>query len=168
MQDAIHADTAQTSAADSAREKPKHRHGPNITNLLKCTTKAAVETKARGRFGASSGWIFSRTISGFSPRPNSQRPTRPVDFEARYKDRRGWIYTNTLTTIPASLSLCAWRPAAKAREPTRYQKAQRIGGLDWEARPVAGWASDRNVIDSLETVGKHGNSWRMTANCPER
>ena len=176
IQDAITADdTAQTSGTDASSEKGKKRHGSRVLGFLKGTTKAGVETKlgsdkARAVVGSSK----AKNHLGVLPKPKDQIASGPVDFQARYKGKRGWIYVNTSATIPCvsfskHQSDGTGEQSEKALDPLwsipidEIQELKKIGGLGWKAKLVVGWAMNRTVADGLEITDKNGNIERVTA-----
>ena len=175
IHDAIHADpTAQTSP-DASSEKPKKHHGARVLGFLKGTTKTGVETKLGvDKVRATVGSKHARNHLGVLPKPDEQTPSGPIDFKARYKGKKGWVYISTTATTPcvsfsSHSSDGTGEQTAEELKPVfsipveDIRELKKIGGLGWKAKIVVGWATDRNVADGLEIVDAAGNSWKLLA-----
>ena len=40
---------------------------------------------------------------------------------------------------------------------------KKVGGFEWKAKIVVGWALDTEVADGLEIVEKNGSTWKVMA-----
>ena len=174
IHNAIHADPAETqSLPEHTEEKPKHRHGSRILGFLKGTTKTSVETKLGvDKVRATLGSKPAQEHLGVLPTPEEQKPSGPVDFKARYKGKKGYVYISTSATTPCvAFSDHSTEGSGEAGgvEPVftvaiaEIQELKKIGGLGWKAKLIVGWATDREIADGLEIVDKRGHTWRLTA-----
>ncbi len=174
LHDAIHADPNETqSTHESTEGNAKHKHGSRILGFLKGTTKTSVETKLGvDKVRATLGSKPAQEHLGVLPTPEEQKPSGPIDFKARYKGKKGYVYISTSATTPcvsfASQSTEGTGEAGGV-EPAfsvaiaDIKELKKIGGLGWKAKLVVGWATDREVADGLEIVDKMGQTWRITA-----
>ena len=176
IQDAVTADdTAETTGTDASSEKVKKRHGARVLGFLKGTTKAGVETTlGANRARAAVGSTKAKGRLGVLPNPKDQIHSGPVDFQARYKGKRGWVYISTSATVPCvsfskTKSDGTGVQSSKDLDPVfsipvnEIRELKKIGGLGWKSKLIVGWATDRNVVDGLEIVDKKGNVERLTA-----
>ena len=176
VHEAIHADTAETTATEEApTEKPKHRHGSRILGFFKGTTKTGVEAKLGvDKVRAAAGSSHAKDHLGVLPKPEDQVPTGPVDFKARYKGKKGFVFISTSEAVPCvSFTLHSGEgveeESHEARRPVfsipirDIRELKKVGGIGWKAKIVIGWATDKQVADGLEIVDKNGETWRLTA-----
>lgn len=174
IQDAIHADPTETqSLQENSDGKPKKRHGSRILGFLKGSTKTSVET-ALGvdKVRATVGSKHAQEHLGVLPTAEEQTPSGPVDFKARYKGKKGWVYISTSATSPCvSFSTQSTEGSGEAGSVSPVfsvaiadiLELKKIGGLGWKAKIIVGWATNREVADGLEIVDKLGNTWRIMA-----
>jgi len=180
IEDAIHPDeaTAATAAATDAPTKPKKKHGSRIVSFFKGTTYAGVETKlttdsVRAAIGSSKAKEHLGILEkGKTP------ITGPVEFKGRYKGKKGSLYINSNpattpegTAAAPSVYFSTERDGdAEAIEKPVFsvpiadiQELKKIGGLGWKGKLIVGWATEKEIADGLEIVGKNGERWRVTA-----
>ena len=166
IQDAITPDL-DAENADPDAEKPKKKHGSRVLGFLKGTTKIGIEAKlGADKIKAAVGSSSAKNHKGVLPKRESDS-TGPVDFEARYKGNKGWIYINTSATVPCvSYSN---KPAEKDLNPifsipiTEITEIKKIGGLGWKSKLIVGWSiSNRKVVDGIEIVDKNGFKVHLT------
>lgn len=175
IHDAIHADpTVETQSTHEATEaKPKHRHGSRIMGFLKGTTKTSVEAKLGvDKLRANLGSKPAQEHLGVLPTEEEQKPSGPVDFKARFKGKKGYVYISTTATTPC-VSFASHSTegtgVASGIEPNftvaiaDIKELKKVGGLGWKAKLVVGWATDREIADGLEIVDRMGRTWRVTA-----
>ena len=127
------------------------------------------------RLRAAVGDQHAKNHLGVLPTPEEQTPSGPIDFKARYKGRKGWVYINTSATVPCvSFTTHATEDTSgEDRDLTlkpvfsipieEIQELKKIGGLGWKAKIIVGWATDRQVADGLEIVTKKSETYRITA-----
>ena len=176
LRDAVTADdTAESTSTDVSSEPAKKRHGSRVLGFLKGTTKAGVETKlGTDRARAAIGSTKAKGHIGVVPKAKDQIHSGPVDFQARYKGKKGWVYISTSATVPCvsfsrTQSDGTGEQSAKELDPVfsipinEIQELKKIGGLGWKSKLIVGWALDRTVVDGLEIVDKMGNTERLTA-----
>ena len=177
IHDAIHADpTVETAAdAETARQKPKHKHGSGLLRFLKGTTKGAVEGKLSvDTVRAKVGSTHAKNHLGILPNKQDQVQTGPVDFKARYKGSKGRIYINTSATIPCVAfskhpSDGTYDEDLNELKPVfsvpieEISELKKVGGLGWKAKLVVGWATARQVADGIEIVTKTGENYTLRA-----
>ena len=177
LQEAIHKGDDQRAAEKEAsqQEEHKHRHGERILGFFKGTTHAGVETKfgvdkARAKILGSE---HAKNHLGVLPKNNETEPSGPVDFKARYKGRKGWVYISTNTSTP-TVSFSYSSTDATGEEPEQVgakwsvpiediKELKKVGGLGWKAKIVVGWATGKTVADGLEIVDRQGNTYKVTA-----
>ncbi|KAL9638361.1 MAG: hypothetical protein Q9164_001593 [Protoblastenia rupestris] len=177
LQDAIHKGDDQRAAEHEAaqQEKHKHRHGERILGFFKGTTGAGVETKfsvdkARAKILGSE---HAKNHLGVLPKNTETETSGPVDFKARYKGNKGWVYISTNTATP-SVSFSNSSTDATGQEPEKagakwslpiedITELKKVGGLGWKAKIVVGWATGKTVADGLEIVDRRGDSHKLTA-----
>ena len=176
---AIHADPNDQSQADQA---PKEKHGSKVLGFIKGTTKSGVETKLGiDRARAAVGSSHAKNHLGILPKSDETYPSGPVDFKARYKGHKGWIYISTQATIPcvsftthasSGGTAAALNESGKTEDKLKpilsipvqeIQELKKVGAVGWKAKLVVGWATDRKVADGIEIVDKRGERWRFTA-----
>ena len=180
INDAIHHDAESKAIADgtsttSSPAKPKHHHGARVLGFLKGTTKTGVEAKLGiDKVRATVGSNTAKSHLGILPKPGDYLPSGPIDFQARYKGKKGWVYISTSATTPC-VSFSSHASDGTGEQTLNelkpifsipieeIQELKKVGGLGWKAKLVVGWATDRNVADGLEIIDKTGNSWKLTA-----
>ncbi|KAL9101654.1 MAG: hypothetical protein Q9163_003110 [Psora crenata] len=177
LEEAIQKGDDQRAAENEAaqEEKQKHRHGGRILGFFKGTTNAGVETK----FGVDKarakvlGSAHAKNHLGVLPKNTETQTTGPVDFKARYKGDKGWVYISTNTTIP-SVSFSYSSTDATGQEPEKagakwsvpvhdIKELKKVGGLGWKSKIVVGWATGKTVADGLEIVDRKGATYKLTA-----
>ena len=111
---------------------------------------------------------------GVLPKPKDQIQSGPVDFQARYKGKKGWVYISTSATVPC-VSFSKTQSDGTGEQNTKdldtvwsipvnqIKELKKLGGLGWKSKLIVGWAMDRNVLDGLEIVDNKGNTERLTA-----
>lgn len=165
IQDAITPDAKSPTAEP---EKPKKKHGARVLGFLKGTARAGVETALRvDTVKAAVGSTSAKHHKGILPK-HEPEITGPVDFEARYDGRKGWLYINTSATIPC-LSYSK-KPAEEDLDPVwsipiaEIVEIKKVGGLGWKSKLIVGWSmSDRKVLDGIEVTDKNGFTAHLTA-----
>ena len=173
IHDAITADK-QSQMGEETGEKKK-KGGSKVLGFLKGTTKAGVETKLGADAArAAAGSVTAKQHLGAVPSRKEQISSGPVDFKARYKGTKGWVYINTSATIPCVAfskhqTNGTGEQTDKKLQPVfsipidEIQELKKIGGFGWKAKLLIGWATDKNIVDGLEIVDKEGNTTRITA-----
>jgi hypothetical protein len=164
VQDAVNVDE---DAESPVPEKPKKKHGSRVINFLKGTAKAGIEArlgtyKARAAVGSSDAKDHLGVLQ-----KGASEPTGPVDYQARFQGKRGWIYINTSATVPCvSFSN---GPHEKDLDPLfsipidEITELKKLGGLGWKSKIIVGWSMARPVVDALEITDKSGKKVRLTA-----
>ena len=189
IEDAITVDTPSgkeaSGHASSESAKKKGGVGAKVLSVFKHSTAGAVETKL------SADHVRAAVGSGHAKQKLGILPTKyevkkadlegPVEFKGRYKGRKGAIYIDS-SVSPASgnrpASPCAYFTThldgnehidtvpdqpAWAIAVSDILEVKKVGGLGWKARIVVGWATDREVKDGIEIMGKAGEVYRVTA-----
>ena len=180
LHDAIHKTDAQKQAEQEQEEqaaqdsKKKHHHGKHILGFLKGTTHGGVETKlgvdkARAHVLGSTS---AKETLGIIPKTLDRETSGPVDFKARYKGDKGWVYISTNTDVP-TVSFSKGSTDHSGEEPEKGAKwslpvreiteLKKIGGLGWKGKIVVSWATGKPVADGLEIVVKNGATYKVTA-----
>ena len=177
LQEAIHKGDDQRAIEQEAAqtEKHKHKHGEHILGFFKGTTKGGVEAKfgvdkARAKVLGSEA---AKNHLGVLPKNTETETSGPVDFKARYKGSKGWIYISTRTPIP-TVSFSSSSTDATGVEPEKagakwsvpiedIKELKKVGGLGWKAKIVVAWATGKTVADGLEIVDRKGDTYKVTA-----
>ena len=180
LHDAIHKTDAQrqteaeTVAKDAEDKKQKHHHGQRVLGFFKGTTHAGVETKmgvdkARAHV---LGTESAKETLGIVPKTLDRETSGPVDFKARYKGSKGWVFISTNTDVP-SVSFSKSSTGHSGEEPEKgsswsvpvqdITELKKVGGLGWKGKIVVSWAVGKPIADSLEIVTKGGETYKVTA-----
>lgn len=179
-----------SSHPDDAGASPstkKKGFGAKIMGAFKGTTKAGVESKltvdsARAALGSE----HAKAKLGILPSKEemNKKPTEgPVEFKGRYNGKKGAVYVDS-SVSPATAdghpaSPCVYfstdldgNEIVETTKPKHIQWAvairdiaelKKVGGLGWKGRILVGWATDREVKDSLHIIDKAGNEYKATA-----
>lgn len=180
LQSAIHKGDDQKEAEAQFREKEareqkhKHRHGERILGFFKGTTNAGVETK----FGVDKarahvlGSEAAKETLGIIPKELDRESSGPVDFKARYKGSKGWVFISTKADVP-TISFSYSSTGHSGEEPEKGAKwsvpvqeiteLKKFGGLGWKGKIVVSWATGKSIADGLEIVTKAGDRYKITA-----
>jgi hypothetical protein len=168
---AIHPDpeeeTPDSEHQEGEKKKTKHT-GKRIIKFFKGATKAGVEgVLGTDHIKANIGSEHAKNRLGILPDPKDTPTTGPVDFQARYKGKKGTVYISTTATVPC-ISFTT-TSVTKNPEPifsvaiADIKEIRKIGGLGWKAKLVVGWAMDRQIADGLEIIDREGHKWTLTA-----
>ncbi|RHZ62962.1 DUF3292 domain-containing protein [Aspergillus thermomutatus] len=163
-------------------EKPKKKNfGARIIGFFKGTTATGIETKlAVDRVRAEAGSIHAKNHLGILRKKGQETlPYGPVEFDARYKGKRGTVVIDSsqqppllyFTTDP-TVTQGDYRLDSRKKGTvlftmpvTEIQEMRKIGGMGWKGKLVAGWAvGSKEVVDGLILTGKHPHdSYQLTA-----
>jgi hypothetical protein len=163
-------------------EKPKKKNlGARIIGFFKGTTATGIETKlAADRVRAQVGSIHAQNHVGILRKKGLETlPYGPVEFDARYKGKRGTVVIDSsqkppllyFTTDP-TVTQGDYRLDSRRKGTvlftipvTEIQEMRKIGGMGWKGKLVAGWAvGGKEVVDGLVLIGKHPqDSYQLTA-----
>jgi hypothetical protein len=166
-------------------KKKKGGLGAKILGAFKTGTAGAVNTKlASDNVRSTLGSQHASEKLGILP---SRRELRkkdregPTEFLGRFHGRKGAVY------IDSSVSAATGgRPASPCVYFTTHLdgnevvesmpknpdwaiaiadivEIKKIGGLGWKGKIVVGWATDREVKDGIEILGRDGSRYRATA-----
>ncbi|KAJ5092831.1 hypothetical protein N7456_008692 [Penicillium angulare] len=160
---------------------PIRRNGwsAKLIGLFRGTTATGVESK-RGvdKVRAMVGSVHAANRVGvLRPKGKESAPVGPVEFEARYKGKRGAVVIDSTKEPPLlyfttdikngdiqsesrkSDSILFSIPVSDIRE------MKKQGGLGWKGKLVVGWAiGGKEVVDGLLLVGKAPRqSYQLTA-----
>lgn len=188
IEDAITVDApsgAETAEAEEPKKK-KGGFGAKILSAFKTTTAGAVETKLTSdTVRATMGSRHAKDKLGVLPSRAEVRRKAiegPVEFKGRYRGRKGAVYIDS-SVSPATgprrpASPCVYFTThldgdevveSMPRDPdwavsiADITEVKKIGGLGWKGKIIVGWATNREVKDSLEIVTKDGHKYRTTA-----
>lgn len=163
MNEAIHPDTATTTATDA--QPPKKKPGRRILSALKSVTKGGVESiLGADRLKAAAGAEHAKNRLGVL-RSGPANPAGPVDFPCRYKGKKGHAYITMTATTPA----LSWTTEKEDVDPVwsvaleDIKELKKVGGLGWKTKLVVGWATDREIADGLLIIDNEGQSKQLTA-----
>jgi hypothetical protein len=163
-------------------EKPKKKNlGAKIIGFFKGTTATGIETKlAVDRVRAQAGSIHAQNHVGILRWKGLETlPYGPVEFDARYKGKRGTVVIDSsqkppllyFTTDP-TVTQGDYRLDSRKKGTvlftipvTEIQEMRKIGGMGWKGKLVAGWAvGGKEVVDGLVLIGKHPQDpYQLTA-----
>ncbi|KAJ5266980.1 hypothetical protein N7478_009788 [Penicillium angulare] len=180
----------EAAAAEPKSEKPHRlplpappirRNGwsAKVIGLFRGTTATGVESK-RGidKVRAMVGSVHAANRVGvLRPKGKESTPVGPVEFEARYKGKRGAVVIDSTKESPLlyfttdikhgdiqsesrkSDSILFSIPVSDIKE------MKKQGGLGWKGKLVVGWAiGGKEVVDGLLLVGKAPRqSYQLTA-----
>lgn len=166
---------------DASKASKHGKTGSKILNFFRGTTKGAVKTAmgtnaARAKVTGSSA---AKDRLGVVEPPQHKHISGPVDFKARHKGHKGYVYITTKATIPAvsfSTDSTIEKIGSQEREDLHprwsvaiadIMELRKFGGYGWKAKMVVGWALQQEVTDGLEIVTRSGDRVRVTA-CPLR
>ena len=172
-------------SSPTSSHKRKSGMGTKILSAFKHTTAAGVETKLSADAAAATlGSGNAKQKLGILPSKRELRQKSvegPVEFRGRYKGRKGAVYVDS-SVSPAS----GTRPASPCVYFTTHldgdesvestpqdpvwslavadiAEVKKVGGLGWKSKIIVGWATDREVKDGIEILGRDGRSYRATA-----
>ncbi|KAK5071248.1 hypothetical protein LTR64_007752 [Lithohypha guttulata] len=170
-----------------ATPKKKSGIGAKIVSAFKHTTGAGIETKLTAdNARAALGSTHAKQKLGILPtKAEMQRKPKegPVEFKGRHNGRRGAVYVDS-SISPATAdghpeSPCVYFSTdldgdeiVESISPKNLKWAvpikdikeiKKIGGLGWKARIIVGWATDREIKDSIVITDKYGKEYKATA-----
>lgn len=170
----------------AAPAKKKTGFGAKVMSAFKHTTAASVETKLTtdtARAALGSGHAKQKIGILPSKAEQAKKPVEgPVEFKGRYKGRKGAVYIDS-SVSPASAnhpeSPCVYFtthldgnevvesiPSSKIEWSVAIRdikEIKKVGGLGWKGKLVVGWATDREVKDSITIIDKMGHEYKATA-----
>jgi len=169
-----------------AAPKKKGGFGAKIMSVFKHTTAAGVETKltadaARAALGSG----HAKEKLGILPTKEEMQEKPfdgPVEYRGRHEGRKGAVYVDS-SVSPASHhhpeSPCVYFTreldgveVVETISPKKLEWAvaikdiaeiKKVGGLGWKGRIIVGWATDREVKDSISIVDRYGHEYKATA-----
>ncbi|KFA54417.1 hypothetical protein S40293_04327 [Stachybotrys chartarum IBT 40293] len=164
IDDAIKPQPEEEVADDHPVTKPKKGH--RIINMLKGTTKGGIQTlltadKAKAAVGAR----HARNRLGVVKNTETNPPTGPIRFPARYHGHKGHAYITATATTPA----LSWTSDLDDVNPAwtvtigDIDELRKLGGLGWKSKIVVGWAMQREIMDGLLVRTKRGEEHHLTA-----
>ncbi|PLB53206.1 hypothetical protein P170DRAFT_404134 [Aspergillus steynii IBT 23096] len=173
------------SAPTPSAPKPAHPPKPqkpwisSIIGFFRGTTATGIQSKlAVDRVRAAVGSGHAKTRIGILHRKGvSTSPSGPVEFDARYKGKRGalvidssldpavlYFTTDDTAQLDPRLSSRGKGAVLFTIPVTEIQEMRKIGGLGWKGKLVAGWAmGSKEVVDGLVIVGREAKTYRLTA-----
>jgi hypothetical protein len=145
-------------------------------NLFKRSARGAAKTaitvdKVRAKRGSST----AKARLGAAADPKEQRLSGPLEFQASYDGKVGFVY---LTTDPAASALCfseapatdgSTRPQGEQAKPVwavpvaDIVELNKYSGYGTKSKMMAGWALDKAIMDGVEIVDRDGKSRVITA-----
>lgn len=173
INEAIHADSNTDIGAppDSPTAK-KRKPGSRILSFFKSTTATGVNTKLGvDQVRAVVGSEHARNHLGILPKRGELRISGPIEFKGRHKSKKGAVYI-TSSAEPPCVSFSTDTEGSDTAEVkntvfsvpiTEIRELKKVRGLGWKGKIVVGWATEKEVADGLEIVGKNGEVWRVTA-----
>ncbi|KAH3009138.1 hypothetical protein KXW60_001527 [Aspergillus fumigatus] len=163
-------------------EEPKKKSlGARIVGFFKGTTATGIEAKlAVDRVRAQAGSTHAKNHVGILRKKGEETlPYGPVEFDARYKGKRGNVvidsskqppllyFTTDPTVIQGDYRLDSRKKGTVlfTIPVTEIQEMRKIGGMGWKGKLAAGWAVGcKEVVDGLVIIGEHPHdSYQLTA-----
>lgn len=179
--------SAHPNDAGAAPPTKKKGFGAKVMGAFKGTTKATVETKltadtARAALGSGQ----AKQKLGILPSKDEmkKKPVEgPVEYKGRYKGRKGAVYVDSSVSAATASghpeSPCVYfstdldgNEIVESIKPKDIQWAvpirdiveiKKVGGLGWKGRIIVGWATDREIKDSIEIITRTGAAYKATA-----
>ncbi|KAI9043658.1 DUF3292 domain-containing protein [Aspergillus affinis] len=182
--DEIHQAASQSAQQLQQEEKPPDKPQKSwmsgVVGFFRGTTATGIQSKlAVDRVRAAVGSGHAKTRIGVLHRKGvTTTPSGPVEFDARYKGKRGaliidssqdppvlYFTTDTTAQLDPRLSSRGKGAVLFTIPVTEIQEMRKIGGLGWKGKLVAGWAmGSKEVVDGLIIVGKEPRqTYRLTA-----
>jgi hypothetical protein len=167
----------------SPKQEEPHREKTLATRILgffRGTTATGVESKQKiDRMRAAIGSRHARNRVGvLQPKGQMSTPVGPVEFNARYKGKRGAVVIDSskdspilyfTTDIPQQGDL----EVEKRKKGSVYftlpvsdiLEMKKLGGMGWKGKLVVGWAiGSKEVVDGLLIQGKEPKqTYQLTA-----
>ncbi|KAH8424100.1 uncharacterized protein LDX57_001857 [Aspergillus melleus] len=182
--DEIHQAASQSAQQLHQEEKQPEKSQKSwisgVIGFFRGTTATGIQSKlAVDRVRAAVGSGHAKTRIGVLHRKGvTTTPSGPVEFDARYKGKRGaliidssletpvlYFTTDATAQLDPRLSSRGKGAVLFAIPVTEIQEMRKIGGLGWKGKIVAGWAmGSKEVVDGLIIVGKEPKqTYRLTA-----
>ena len=187
VEDAITVDEPSGTEEQDPNATKKGGFGSKIMSAFKHTTAGAVETKLTAdQARAAVGSKHAKEKLGILPSKKALRKKSiegPISFKGRCNGRKGAVYIDSTVSAPSTnpprpASPCVYfttemnQNEVVESSPTQplwavaindIQEIKKVGGLGWKGKIVVGWATNREVKDSIEVVTKSGQSFKATA-----
>ncbi|KAL2008350.1 hypothetical protein VTN00DRAFT_8332 [Thermoascus crustaceus] len=188
IEQAVKPDPHQTDTAKHDVQEPKNKSKiSSLIHFLKGTTATGVETKlAVDRVKAVAGSRHAKNNIGILHRKGRiVSPSGPVEFEARYRGKKGAMVLDS-STEPATLYFTKdLEQVTELQEHqmkdgndkehkhsinimfsipvTSIQELKKVGGMGWKGKLIVGWSeAHKEVVDGLViTIGKEDDPTRQ-------
>ena len=179
--------SAHPEDAGAAPSTKKKGFGAKVMGAFKGTTKASVETKLTAdvaRAALGSGHAKEKLDILPSKDEVNKKPIEgPIEFKGRYNGKKGAVYVDS-SVSPATRaghpeSPCVYfstdldgNEIVESIKPKHIQwsvpirdiaELKKVGGLGWKGRLIVGWATDREIKDSISIIDKAGHEYKSTA-----
>lgn len=179
--------TTTTTTADSSAPSNKKTGGisAKLMSVFKSTAAASVSTKlSTDHVRAAVGSGHAKQKLGILPHKEEMKKAAtegPIEFKGRFDGQKGAVYIDS-SVSPATGNLptcpCVYftkqldgneEVGSGTKEPiwavsiNEISELKKVGGLGWKGKIIVGWATEREIKDSLEIVGRNGERWRVTA-----
>ncbi|KAG7145869.1 hypothetical protein HYQ46_005351 [Verticillium longisporum] len=167
IDEAVQPDEELLAPAESETPEKKQKKGHRIVNFIKSTAKGGINTTlTANKVKAKVGSHHAKVRLGVVKKVDQPDPAKgPVRFPARYGGKRGHAYITATATTPA----LSWTSEKEDAHPKwsvsvgEITEIQKLGGLGWKSKIVVGWATNREVADSLLIKDDIGNEYHLTA-----
>ncbi|EEY16770.1 conserved hypothetical protein [Verticillium alfalfae VaMs.102] len=167
IDEAVQPDEELLAPAESETPEKKQKKGHRIVNFIKSTAKGGINTTlTANKVKAKVGSHHAKDRLGVVKKVDQPDPAKgPVRFPARYGGKRGHAYITATATTPA----LSWTSEKEDAHPKwsvtvgEIAEIQKLGGLGWKSKIVVGWATNREVADSLLIKDDIGNEYHLTA-----
>ncbi|EGY22353.1 uncharacterized protein VDAG_03791 [Verticillium dahliae VdLs.17] len=167
IDEAVQPDEELLAPAESETPEKKQKKGHRIVNFIKSTAKGGINTTlTANKVKAKVGSHHAKDRLGVVKKIDQPDPSKgPVRFPARYGGKRGHAYITATATTPA----LSWTSEKEDAHPKwsvtvgEIAEIQKLGGLGWKSKIVVGWATNREVADSLLIKDDIGNEYHLTA-----
>lgn len=163
----------------SSETSHKKTLGSRLLGFFRGTTATGVEgMQAIDVVRAVGGSRQAKNKLGVLHRKGRMRtPMGPVEFDARYKGKRGAAVIDSSKETPVlyfTTDLPEGDLRLESRKPdsvlftmpvTEIREMKKLGGMGWKGKLVVGWAmGSKEVVDGLLIVGKDpGQTYQLTA-----
>ncbi|KAM0270274.1 hypothetical protein ACHAQH_009481 [Verticillium albo-atrum] len=167
IDEAVQPDEELLAPAESETPDKKQKKGHRIVNFIKSTAKGGINTTlTANKVKAKVGSHQAKDRLGVVKKIDQPDPAKgPVRFPARYNGKRGHAYITATATTPA----LSWTSEKEDAHPKwsvtvgEIAEIQKLGGLGWKSKIVVGWATNREVADSLLIKDNVGKDYHLTA-----
>lgn len=170
------------SPSPSATSMPPKKKGGKLLGLLRGGVKYSIEAALgadRFKAAVTSSEKSRDRLGVISDTKGVPRDSGPVSFKCRYQGKKGFLMIDNMVQgtprvywskdelIGDRGEGLGGRGVGEKKEwelrVDQIVELKKVGGLDWKAKAVVAWATEREVADGLEIGGVGGMKFRITA-----